>query len=966
MKCGGRIPAGLKIFAAIAGGHSVIQKRIVRVVTSLAMFCAAARVQGGDSMGVLGHLDLSRPELRAVKEAREAGDSQAALTALLQHFREREHPAWYQPSPAPPEAETDTTDDPAEAILRREYVCVGKAATLTHDIDWNINPVGDAEWPIELNRHGTWGRLVQAYNRTGNPAYAEDFVYQLHDWCTDNPRPADRKNARYTWRTLECGIRLMGSWPNCFFGLLRSPHFTPETMGLMLDAIWEQADYLMRFRGGGNWLITETAGLATAAVMFPEFADSATWLNEAFGRLAREIDLQVPPDGAQKELTPHYHAVTMHSFRAALRIAAFNDIPVPDAIVQGVERMQRYLAYVSKPDGHFPMFNDSDYGSVQHDIRDLARNDETIQYILTDGEEGTAPDFTSIAFPWAGQYVMRSGWDRDALYLALDAGPYGYGHQHEDKLHIDVYAYGRSHILDPGRYTYARGPWRDYFVGTVSHSTVLVDGRGQRRRYSPRESWVNASPQNNRWITSDFFDMVCGIYEDGYGGTADDVLHVRRIFFKRGEYWLVQDFLFGKSGEKEEHTASVQFQYSAPGAGIVGEGQGVTSHNDDANLLLLPVTDGPVDITLHEGEDSPPRGWIAWSYHKNQKDPATLAVIDRHAALPMRIDTLLFPYPGNEVPNVSMRRLPGNDEGTTDLEIRTPEWTDRFRWQDALRTGEVLSGTGTEAEISWERRDRDGRIAATAYHGTRPRDMVELAVSAEGRVLNVICPETGMLYIDYGFSAGGGCIYAVQEQVQEGTAHILLTDACWGQCYFYRAWFTGKNGSEAMAEGKLDAEWPTICTFEGGEGRDWQGATVVAIEDGGHILRGEGPEDKGVQYKSIYLPVEVSAPADFGVKFRFRTPMTNGGEGFYVKAYLYDEEGRYWSAYLDRNPVREWRTVTLDRELFRRDGGGKNDHPATTLPPGHRIVRCGFTVRKGRTTTAAAPIIEVDDVSWGW
>ena len=33
---------------------------------------------------------------------------------------------------------------------------------------------------------------------------------------------------------------------------------------------------------------------------------------------------------------------------------------------------------------------------------------------------------------------MRSGWDRKALFLGFEVGPFGAGHQHEDKLSIEI------------------------------------------------------------------------------------------------------------------------------------------------------------------------------------------------------------------------------------------------------------------------------------------------------------------------------------------------------------------------------------------------------------------------------------------------------------------------------------------------------------------------------------------------
>ncbi len=44
-----------------------------------------------------------------------------------------------------------------------------------------------------------------------------------------------------------------------------------------------------------------------------------------------------------------------------------------------------------------------------------ARPDWT--YITSNGTEGEKPDYgPSVIFPWAGQFVMRSGWDADALW----------------------------------------------------------------------------------------------------------------------------------------------------------------------------------------------------------------------------------------------------------------------------------------------------------------------------------------------------------------------------------------------------------------------------------------------------------------------------------------------------------------------------------------------------------------------
>ena len=75
---------------------------------------------------------------------------------------------------------------------------------------------------------------------------------------------------------------------------------------------------------------------------------------------------------------------------------------------------------------------------------------------------------------------MRSDWTEDARWLIFDTGPYGGPHGHEDKLSFELFAYGAPFIVDPGSYTYNRSdPYREYFVGSQGHNTVLVDNKSQ-------------------------------------------------------------------------------------------------------------------------------------------------------------------------------------------------------------------------------------------------------------------------------------------------------------------------------------------------------------------------------------------------------------------------------------------------------------------------------------------------------
>jgi heparinase II/III-like protein len=76
----------------------------------------------------------------------------------------------------------------------------------------------------------------------------------------------------------------------------------------------EHAQYLMKFHRQGNWLTMEANGLYHVGALFPEFTDARPWRDTALGRLYRELDVQVYPDGAQIELAPGYHGVIIQNF----------------------------------------------------------------------------------------------------------------------------------------------------------------------------------------------------------------------------------------------------------------------------------------------------------------------------------------------------------------------------------------------------------------------------------------------------------------------------------------------------------------------------------------------------------------------------------------------------------------------------------------------------------------------------
>jgi hypothetical protein len=277
-------------------------------------------------------------------------------------------------------------------------------------------------------------------------------------------------------------------------------------------------------------------------------------------------------------------------------------------------------------------------------------------------------------FPYAGVAFLRQRQDVGDLYLAFDAGPYGRGHQHEDKLGFWLFAYGRNLLVDPGRHLYDSSPksFLGYLRSTKAHSTIRVDGHDQHSR-GRRDTWIAKQPLEMGWHVGDGEVRAAGTYDLGYGPkNAVAVTHCREIVFVRERFWVVFDIVEGTG----EHLLESRYQF-APGDVRVEENVARTQFQD-ANLLLHAAPLVPFDdVHVEHGQDKPRGGWYSDSY--NKLEPAPALSLSVRTPLPWRCATLLFPYKGPGAPNVSARFdgrsavVSGTDVGEAHVDCTLPD-----------------------------------------------------------------------------------------------------------------------------------------------------------------------------------------------------------------------------------------------------------------------------------------------------
>ena len=527
-------------------------------------------------------------------------------------------------------------------MLDHKFTFYGETHGLPASIDWDANP-GTGHWGHDLNRFTFLHPLVQAYVATGDKRYSRKAVELILDWIAKCQVERCFKGSRYVWGSYLNNAIHCQSWCAQLSILVAAEQITPLELLRVLKSVHDQLAYLEIMTNGhsGNWPTIGMQGMLQCISTFPVLRDTDRFADYCIQAIDGQIADQVLPDGVQYELTPHYHRVVIQNLLTAGRSLRRLGRRLNPETLSTLHKMIHYSQQATVPDRSKQVaFNDSDPEAVGTYSKYLTQLG--LEHMLSPAER-LGPEM----FPYAGVAFLRQRQDIGDLYLAFDAGPYGRGHQHEDKLGFWLFAYGRNFLVDPGRHLYDHSlqSFYPYLKSTTAHSTIRIDGQGQHSR-GRRDTWVAREPLDLQWSVTNDEIRATGIYDLGYGPKNDiNVRHEREIVFVDQRYWIVFDTVKGDG----EHLIESRFQF-APGNLHIRDTTARTGF-PDANLLLHAVATVPFsDIHEEKGQEDPRGGWYSDGY--NRIEPAPALSLSTRTALPWRAATLLFPYRGEEPPKV--------------------------------------------------------------------------------------------------------------------------------------------------------------------------------------------------------------------------------------------------------------------------------------------------------------------------
>jgi hypothetical protein len=297
-----------------------------------------------------------------------------------------------------------------------------------------------------------------------------------------------------------------------------------------------------------------------------------------------------------------------------------------------------------------PNLNDGDRFSVKDEFEnnaiELFSGRADFQWIATDGNQGAPPSYTSVKIPWAGQIVMRDNWETDGNYLLFEYGPHGEGsHQHEDKLGINIAAYGDLFVFEAGRYAYGGSPFRTYCKSSQAHSIIVIDEKSQNRDGVQPLLNRTSQPYQAEWTDKQDFTYAMASYGNdpneryGNGSSLTNFGTWRRhILHVKPDIFIIIDVL--DPVDNQTHVYQSHFHLNANAATLDPTTSRVTVQEAGRpSFTLTPLKDPNLATQIIQGQQQNEiLGWEVFSdgtkhaiptvrFTRQQSGPVTFAYV---------------------------------------------------------------------------------------------------------------------------------------------------------------------------------------------------------------------------------------------------------------------------------------------------------------------------------------------------
>jgi hypothetical protein len=475
---------------------------------------------------------------------------------------------------------------------------------LSWPLTWEEDPYHEAYWEFYFYGLRPEATLLYEWETTGRAAYLEKLLAILRSYVAyDATRPEDTvtfdNDHTSAYRTME----LVN-----FYVKLKVAHALPSDLEAGLARSLQKLGGFLaesrHFEADFNHGFNEAAALLLLADNFPHMPGAGAWRTLALERLKEMLANTIDADGVEVENSPFYQVYVLGLVYQIAQWAKRYEPTLATPYLQAATKMLRYTADVTMPNGYLPMLGAT--ATTYMPSQDptvygpMAAADPEFDFAYTRGAHGTPPPDGTVLFPVSGLFLMRSplgsvGNLPNQTFVTFNAGTYRTSHSDLDALGITMYSNGAEVLPTSGLFTYTEEPDLEYFHGTRSHNTVVVDGKDQAE--GSAEAGSHGSSEGATWASG-----VSRLYAG--------VTHHRTVVILRQGLVLVHDELAGESSHEYSQT-----WHLAPNASPSGTAATLTaSASGKPQLTITEANPTGIDLQSFDGASDPMQGWYSSSY----------------------------------------------------------------------------------------------------------------------------------------------------------------------------------------------------------------------------------------------------------------------------------------------------------------------------------------------------------------
>ncbi len=506
------------------------------------------------------------------------------------------------------------------------------------------NKYGDIKWIWELSRFTFTYDLVRLYLYTGEEKYVEKFWELFESFIEENTLEL---GPNYKC-TQEMSFRA-NAWIFATYHFLNSPSTTDVRFNTMLKQLIHYTKHInkhIRFSiesVKNNHSISETTTLFVLGNTLSFLNGFERYKSRGLRLLVKEIAWQIRDDGSYIQNSHNYHRLVLQNINWFLMSykSTFNSKQIPNTIRSKALKSIKFFKAIMNQNGLVPNYgmddgsyifplSEDDYFDYRPIIqclnyqingeiiyKDLLNNEylhllNNIDFINI--EKQNTNDIGLISFQDGLYHVIK--FNNFKVYFK--AGTYYTRPVQADMNHVDIWFNNKPIFQDAGTFSYNEADEiLDYFHGTKSHNTVLIDGENQMEKGS-RFIWYN-------WSKSSPLKYEI---EETYIRVENTLLNYGKSSHKRiitiyEDRIDINDVVKGENlkGKEIEVQWLTNLQNTSKDNRQILYGQ--------KNFILEVDSNSEITTNVYSGSVSPFRGWESQKY--GIMDPATQFVFSKTA-----------------------------------------------------------------------------------------------------------------------------------------------------------------------------------------------------------------------------------------------------------------------------------------------------------------------------------------------